>query len=80
MELDLAPGEAYNSRYVWAKVDLDMSSVGRSNLESHVFNGFRSFPNSFGQDFRSRGNISVTRRSYKLLAVLIKSNSEAGVS
>ena len=53
MEAVSAPGEAYNSRYVWAKVDIDMSSVGRPNIGSHVFDGFRSSPIRFGQDFHS---------------------------
>ena len=75
MEVVSAPGEAYNSRYVWAKADLDMSSVDRPNLESHVCDGFRSSPTRF-----TPSNVQMTRRAYKLLAVLIKSNSEAGVS
>ena len=53
MEAVSAPGEAYNSRYVWAKVDIDMSSVGRPNIGSHVFDGFRSSPIRFVQDFHS---------------------------
>ena len=53
MEAVSAPGEAYNSRYVWAKVDIDMSSVGRPNIGSHVFDGFRSSEIRFGQDFHS---------------------------
>ena len=65
------------------KVDLHMSSVGWPNLESHVFHGFGSSPARFGEDFRPRaslrGNVQMTRRAYKLLAVLIKSNSEAEV-
>ena len=57
-------------------------SVGGPNLESHVFHDFCS-GQIFG-GFSSQGvgprNVRMTRRAYKLLAVLIKSNSEAEVS
>ncbi len=52
-----APGEAYNSRYVCGKVDIDMSSVGRPNLGSHVFNGFHSSRTRFGKDFRPTASL-----------------------
>ena len=57
MEAVSAPGEAYKSRYVWAKVDIDMSSVGRPNLESHIFDGSWSSPTRFGKDFRPRASL-----------------------
>ena len=66
------------------KVNLDMSIVGWPNLESHVFAWFRELCGEIWGGFSSKGvaprNVQMTRRAYKLLAVLIKSNSEAGVS
>ena len=57
MEEVSASGEAYDSRYPLGKVDLDMSSVGRPNLESHVFHGFGSSPARFEEDFRPRASL-----------------------
>ena len=37
-----------------------------------------ALPPDVGRIFVQGGNIPMTRRAYKLLAVLIKSNSEAG--
>ena len=54
VEVVSAPGEAYNSRKSVGKVGLDMSSVGRPTIGSHVFDGSRSSPIRFGQDFHSR--------------------------
>ena len=79
-----APGEAYNLRYGWGKVDFDMSSVSGTTSESHVFHRFRELSGQTWGGFSAKGvslrNVQMTRRAYKLLAVLIKSNSEAEVS
>ena len=63
MELVSAPGEAYNSSSRCGKVDFDMSSVGRPNLQSHVFYGFRSFPTRFGKDFQPRASLRAMFKS-----------------
>ena len=57
------------------KIDL----VARA-VEAMIFMISEALAPDVGTIFSHAVNISMTRRAYKLLAVLIKSDSEAGVS